>query len=511
MKIFLTLSILFTLTLNLTYAQTKTKISAVGSGPTEQSAREDALSALSMSLSSEVKVISESRENFSEIQNVSNKKASTTLTKNRFLDRKLFVSSELPLYGIDFETKNNGLRGTDKEYSTTAILDFKKALPAYQKEIQNIVNKINASFDTIGKLSVEAAETAWQILSSDYATLSRLQIVADVIGLKNTATPQISATDFQIQYERRSKQANTLELAAEMLLKGMNLSNVQNIYVMPALLESDNTATEFSKTLATNIKAKLNRKISISKSVASYFLQGTYYFVPGETVDGEDVIVSYYLCKNDGSVLASSLAVRIPYKVHNFYKSVPKGYDLARQIENGNVSTGDFDVSIRINGERKALEYRKGDSLEIEVRATEPCYIYVIGYVYNDEEEPFSYLFPLMPYATGKEMFVRRINPSEANKWIVINPKIGDSIANIEIIPPYGEETLHVFAMTESNFEKIVEKIPHYIETDDFYLVSGNPTNVVSMTRALAIKKASSTAAKVVKTAESSVSYLTHE
>ena len=84
-------------------------------------------------------------------------------------------------------------------------------------------------------------------------------------------------------------------------------------------------------------------------------------------------------------------------------------------------------------------------------------------------------------------------------------------VQSIEIVPPYGEETLQVFASTTNDFDAFVGKIPSYTETDDFYLISGEPEKTVSKTRALAIKKAAAKASKAEAYAESSVSWSSHK
>lgn len=190
---------------------------------------------------------------------------------------------------------------------------------------------------------------------------------------------------------------------------------------------------------------------------------------------------------------------------------MPRNYDLQREIAAGRTANPAFDISIKINGERNALDFKRGDSLTIEVRATSACYFYVLGHVYNDSGEALSYLFPLEPYAEGKEMFVKKIAPKEANTWVVINPVVDDEVMNIEVMPPFGEETLQIFASTTTDFDDFVSHIPNYIETDDFYVVSGTPVQNVSKTRALNVKRVADKAKKIVNTAENSVSYSTHK
>ena len=82
---------------------------------------------------------------------------------------------------------------------------------------------------------------------------------------------------------------------------------------------------------------------------------------------------------------------------------------------------------------------------------------------------------------------------------------------NIDVIAPFGEETLQVYAVTAADPSSVYEQIPDYRETDDYYLLAGNPLEASSKTRALAVKKAAQNAAKKHLFADSSVSYTSHE
>ena len=203
--------------------------------------------------------------------------------------------------------------------------------------------------------------------------------------------------------------------------------------------------------------------------------------------------------------------IKIPYRVYSPYKYIPRNYDLQSEIAAGRVANPAFDVSIRINGDRNALELKRADPLIIEVRASAPCYIYVLGYVYNDETDPYTYLYPFYPALEGKEMFVRKIGANEINRWVCINPVMDDEIQALEVEPPYGEEMLYVFASTTDDYDEFVSKIPSYIETDTAYVVSGSPVQTVAKTRAINIKRVANKASKVVNTAESTVSFASHK
>jgi len=477
-------------------------ITISGSGKTESEAKASALENMSQNICTQI----QSSINVKKVAITSSDSKKVKSTSISQLDSNVLITSDMPLFNVTFETKKSG-----SEYFVTATLDAKKALPSYKTEIEKIVKKIDTRTPDLDKIASDKEEKEWQSVSADYAYFDKLELIVSELGAKNTISPKLSSTDFRIKYERWSREVSSIEKAAEKISTSiLSQSPKSKIFVYSPIYEGENTTTDFSNAISNALKAKLNKNLALTKITSDSYLKGSYYFAPG-SVDGEDLVLTYYLCSQDGSVLASSGMIKIPYRVYSQYKYIPRNYDLQSEIANGRVNNPSFDVSIRVNGDRNALNFKTGDALTIEVRATSSCYIYVLSYVYNDEGEPFTYLFPLEPYADGKEMFVKKISPKEVNKWVVINPVVDGEIMKIEIIPPYGEETLHVFASTTDDFDDFVSKIPSYIETDDFYIVSGEPVQTVAKTRALNVKRVAKKASKIVNTAESVVNYSTHE
>lgn len=475
-------------------------ITTEGIGKTEAQARTYALQELSRTICTVVESTTQAAQ---EMKAKSGKRTKTIQS----IEMKVLITSDMPLYGVTFETSNNGLKGKNAEYKVKATIDAKNAVPLYQNEIQKIVEVINPRVDALSG----AKEKDWQTLAANYATFDKLEMILEVFESSSPVQPKMLSGEFRNRYEQYASKNTSIEKAAAKIVEGIgNHAKNHLIYVYPPVYEGENTTTEFSNVLSSAVKTKLGSSLTFDRDKADSYLKGSYYFAPG-AVDGEDLIVSYYLCKSDGAVLASSGLVKIPYEVYGPYKYLPRNYDLQAEIAAGRVNNPEFDISIRINGDRNLQDFATGDSLIIEARANSPCYIYLLSYVYNDNGEPFTYLFPLNPYGEGKEMFARKISTKEINRWFVINPVIDNDVLNIEVIPPYGEETLHIFASTTDDFDEFLDSIPSYIETDDFYLVSGNPLQNVSKTRALNVKRVSTKASKVVNTAENIISFTTHK
>jgi len=472
--------------------------SAEGHGATETEARADAMASLSYYFSSNVK----SSVGSSSITTTDSKKSSS-------IEKKTLVTTEFPLYGVTFEVTGAGKNSLGKtEYTVKASMDPKVVLPLYEKELQNCSDSIESKLRSLKTLSGTKKEQAYTALAAEYAQFQKLEMVVELLGTISVPKLSLSPEDFSTEYAKFVRDVTSLEKAAQMIAEGIPKS-FSGIYVYQPKYEGDGTSTQFSRTVSQFLQSKLGSRLAVDREHASYYLQGTYYMVPG-TVDADDMMLNYYLFKKDNSVAASAPLLRIPYEVYGNYKYLPAGYSLTQEIERGNVVDPSFGISLRINGDKNPQSFKKGDSLIIEARATSPCYIYVIGHVFNERNEQFSYLFPLNPYGDGKEMFVKRITPQDQNRWVVLNPVIEDEVVNLEIIPPYGEETLQIFAVTVNDLDSVTALIPDYRETDDYYIVRGSPTSVVSKTRGLNVKAKSTSASKVVHKAEASISYETH-
>ncbi|MEE1166491.1 MAG: hypothetical protein UHP28_04975 [Treponema sp.] len=488
----------------ISFAQNGKSLRAIGFGPSKDKARSEALDSLVQNLWTDVR----SESNISILDEVSSKK-SKGKSKTTFLE-SVKVSSSLPVIGAKYDYEEVKDSKGHSEWKATVTLSSKTSLESYKDEISKKAELINGLWQSESKLSESKKDQIFSSLAKAYSEYEKFVYVAKLLGALDFALPVKTPVEFHVIEQERAKRTTSLDKAASDIVESIK-SSLGNTYVSPAFYEDSKSTTPFSVALASRIKSAVGNKLSISKAAAKTFLQGSYYFEEGGA-DGDDICVSYYLCDGEGNVLGAASIVRIPFSVYGTMKFIPSNYDLAKEIQSGRVSSPDFNVSVRINGSRTPADFKRGDSLEIEVRATQSCYIYIVGYVYNELGEEFAYLFPLDITESGKEMFVRRISSSEVNKWVIVNPVgEGGEIMNIDVIAPFGEETLQVYAVTAADPSSVYEQIPDYRETDDYYLLAGNPLEASSKTRALAVKKAAQNAAKKHLFADSSVSYTSHE
>ena len=95
----------------------------------------------------------------------------------------------------------------------------------------------------------------------------------------------------------------------------------------------------------------------------------------------------------------------------------------------------------------KNLLFRKGESVNIEVKAFQEAYLYIIGNMRTKDGKQIQYLMPLNE-KRGKAKYQKYIPYQDSNLWV--------NIAEFEVYAPFGVEVLQLFA---TNID-ILEQLP---------------------------------------------------
>ena len=183
-------------------------IETEGTGKTEDLAKSSALQQMSQTFRTYVQSSTDASQSMNQTEG---KKTKTTSIAT--MERRILVSSEMPLYGVTFKSSNNGKKGDQLEFTVTATMNSKNALPSYKKEIKNLTDKINARVKALPGLTGDKEDNEWQLLSADYAAFDKLEMVMHVLGEDNKNLPELSSADFRIRYEQRAKEITSLEKA----------------------------------------------------------------------------------------------------------------------------------------------------------------------------------------------------------------------------------------------------------------------------------------------------------
>ena len=472
-------------------------ILAVGSGLSESEARSDALSALSMALYSQIESLVETKEYVLEAD------GQVTETESS-ISQNSIVSTNLPILGAEISIAPRISYDENRKrniYLMDAILKASTALPLYEEELKKL-STLMADAESILEKTADTLLRMKQLsqLLSYSLQYEKLAYVAHALGSLNIPPVEYSPYAIEAELLKLRSVNDSYERAAENLTRTVMQDNV---HIYPAKLNGSGGITEFSEQLSLAISNVLKSRSVSDPKKAKYFLIGTYTLKD----DGNSgIYVTYRLEDRNGNVLSISMEELLP-SAYEGQRFIPVAYDFQKQLERGNSIDTGFSVDIRINGMKDYLTFKTEDELTIEVRASAPCYFYVVGYVFNEQDETFSYLFPLTLDASGKEMFIHRVSPEDVNKWIIINPSYGGNVLPIEIIEPYGVEMLQVYASTDRNYQAFLDTVPGFQETEDYYLVADDPEEGLMLTRALNVKNITDQTEGTVRKAEASVSF----
>jgi hypothetical protein len=472
-------------------------VKALGTGLTENEARSDALAALSGILYSQVASSIKTTEKVNEI-------AGIQVANSSSFAENIAVSTNLPILGASYSLLPRTVYDANRKVylkQVEVVMTGSISLPLYKQELTALAATIeSAEGEYPSSADSLAQESALQRLLDVYLAFERLSYVARALGSEEIPSLSQNSYSIQTKLQQIERVVDSYAKAARNLCKGVDVAGV---YVYPAKLNNSGGVTEFAEQLAFSMGEALGSKAVSDPKRASHFLFGSYTLIHNGS---NGIYVTYRLEDARGKVVSTSTA-ELPPSVYQGQRFIPVAYDFEKQLERGDsVDTG-FSVDIRMNGMKDYLSFHRGDDLTIEVKASEACYFYVVGYVFNELDEKFAYLFPLSLDASGKDMFVRRVSSEEVNKWIIINPVYRGNVMPIEVIEPFGVEMLQVYASTERDYQKFLDSVPGFRTSRDYYLVSDNPEEGLQLTRALNIKKVAEETSGEIKGTEAFVSF----
>ena len=400
------------------------------------------------------------------------------------------ISSQMPLLGVTYTDTLEW-----EVFVSTAHMESSVSLPMYYEALDAIIDSLKMP-DLAGVSSINAVKILNGILE-DYEEYRKLTYVMAALGGVYIKKPAVSEGEIKATLAKMTGTIDSLEKAAQVLTRDCSYTGV---YVEQPLPVADSVASDFSAVFSNALSGALSGKTTRSMQNARYFLSSRY----SEDQDGNLFVTASLNDINGNSKYSAS--VTIPAKLIAGMNLYADGYDFRKALKTGESVDSSFNVYIRVNGGNVENTFHRGDEVYLEGKATQPCYYYIVGYVFDETNSKFAYLFPLSFYDDGKDMFVGRIGSENVGKWIVINPVFDSEIIPFEIMPPYGVETYQIYASTTNDYSEFISRIPTWIETEDFYLIYGNPQQALSTTRALNVKKAAKTS-NTISNAEASVTY----
>jgi len=421
--------------------------------PTRSEARKEALADLSQAIHVEV---------VSEFSSVVTQTATTTDALNT---KHLDISSRLPLFGVTLSVAPSG-----SEFKATAHLS-PEALPLYTKELPVVRRKIAKALAKTDNARTHAEKIA--LLQEALTRLDRFQrlsLVARLLGGTVSAPPDITEGEIKTRIGQLEKKADSLDEGLKRMAKHFT---EKGIYIFPPTTGSSREITPFASAVKDHLAVYVNT--SASPASAACTLTGEYTVLDG------GVELTCRLMDREQNTLRTAMAWFLPGATQG-YRTQPETLDFEKLIASGMVVSSDFAVDIKTADGRSDLLYKPGETITLLIKMNRPGYFYLMSHAFKGA--PYTYLVELSD-APGNRKFVSYIGPDEAGKWV--------TLGDFEAVPPFGVETVQVYAATRD----LEERVPHTFPdpATDLYKVGSpekegsRPSEAVVTTRGLMRKK----------------------
>ena len=209
---------------------------------------------------------------------------------------------------------------------------------------------------------------------------------------------------------------------------------------MPFFYEDKGTYSSFSSEFQNYLEKELSQTLNITSNQNSlYKLSGNYF------IKDNHLTIKAILYDSFGDIeLVSMAKMKISKKDNKYYIPKVNEYSTLNQpILNKNLN-----VQVRMNKMTKNLLFKKGQTVNIEVKVSKESYIYIIGNMRTKNGKQVQYLMPLNE-RNDNSKFQKFIPYQNSNLWV--------SIGEFEVYPPLGVEVLQVFA---TNID-ILKQLPY--------------------------------------------------
>lgn len=410
----------------------------------EQQAKREALAALASSIF--VRVQSES---MSYVEG-SGKRQDELLISTR---------SDMPLIGVEINSVQKG-----KEVVCQARLESSKSLALYVSKLNELALEIRALDERISK----AADNERYLLLMQVLTVieqyEKYCAVATLLGGAFTAPPR-SRGDTEAQLRELEKAAPSIELAAQLLAKGLK---AEAVYIYPAMPHGSHEVTPFGRVIRDRLAQSLAPVESPEQ--AQTLFKGEY-----EILDNSIHLI-YRLLDNKGNTLETRVATLAP-SAYIGLQVKPSSVDFDRLLHEGVAVSSDFSAQLTSNRGSEDVLFDEHEEVEVLVKLSRPGYFYVVGHVVKQGEN-YSYLLEL-EHADSDRRFIRYVNADDVNKWL--------SIGRFEATAPFGVESIQLLASRDDPINRLPS---HPLDNKtELYVTASNAQQGIIKTRALKPKR----------------------
>lgn len=412
---------------------------------TEQQAKREALAALADSIL--VNVQSE----FSSYVEGSGKRQDELRISSR---------SDIPLIGVEINVVQAG-----REVVCEARLESSKSLALYANKLNELLLEISALDQRITKAS---GNDRYALLTQALTLIEqydKYRAVAQLLGSTQFTAPLRTRTDTEAQLRALEKSAPSIEVAAQVLTKGLK---AEAVYIYPAVPHGSREVTPFGRVMRDRLAQSLTSVESPEK--AQTYFKGEY-----EILDNSIHLI-YRLPDNTGNTLETRVATLTP----SAYKGLqvkPVTLDFDRLLHEGIAVSNDFRAQLTTNRGGEGVVFDENEEVELLVKLSRPGYFYVVGHVAKKSEN-YSYLLEL-ENADSDRRFIRYVNADDVNKWL--------SIGRFEVSAPFGVESVQLMACSDDPINRLPS---HPLDKHtELYVITNNAQQGIIKTRALKPKR----------------------
>ena len=362
--------------------------------------------------------------------------------KENFTD----ISTNLPKKGVKF-------RESDSQYvKIIAILDenslkvYKETLKLLKQNIDNLKNKTD--YDSL------------KLLLKNIQQFNKNKIVAIALGGKDLPKIDILESDVKLKLKQFSKLAPNIDIGAKILA---NSFKEDKIYIQAPKIKGSKEITQFANIFKNQLSKYINASPTPQK--ANYILRGEYDILKNS------IFITYNLYDKNNNLLKTD-TIKIKKVAGINYKPKTKSFDEALNSEP--IINNKLRVKIGFRGfyQEDGIDLKKGDKVDIVVKSNKPICYFLVGHVLKDKK--FSYLLYL-----NEDTPINYLTGEEVNRFVLV-------ASDVEIAPPFGSESLQIFASTLKK-GKCPLTPPKCKWKGDYCVIVGKPKNVVKYSRGLVI------------------------
>lgn len=414
-----------------------------GFGDTEASARANAMAELSFVIYSDVTA------SLSQSADTDMDSATQHMTK------QIDITTALPVIGARINTEK-----TDDGYKCTAEIG-EYSIPAYESglhDASSMLNGLSAKYKSAEDTEKYRILRSMASLRDDYDKLNRVYVYLTGKSYQTDAPDKqwIAAETAKI-----TEKFNSMRLCASVMASELSGDAVYLYYPMS---NGSDEVTEFSEAF----HGMLAQGLKTVKDINS----ADRYVSIDYTVTADGMFITAYITDKDGMTVRTSSKTLAPSAYKN-YETKPSSVAVEKLLKDGLARSSDLTARITTNNGKKAVLYKKGDTVELFIKVNRPSYVYIAGHV-TKKSEKYSYLLDLYD-ADGDRRFIRYIDGDDVNRWL--------SVGQFKVVPPFGTEMFQMIA-SENDTEG---KLPayEYNAKDGIYKIADKPEQGVAAVRAL--------------------------